>query len=55
MTDKIKIFDTTLRDGEQMPGVCLDENEKLEIAQALAKMKVDTIEAGFSICFTSRF
>ena len=55
MTDKIKIFDTTLRDGEQMPGVCLDENEKLEIAQALAKMKVDTIEAGFPFASQADF
>ncbi|MBP2653999.1 MAG: leuA 4 [Firmicutes bacterium] len=43
----IRIFDTTLRDGEQTPGVCLDMGEKLEIAHALAKMKVDIIEAGF--------
>lgn len=45
----IKIFDTTLRDGEQTPGVCLEAKEKLEIAQALTKLRVDVIEAGFPI------
>ena len=43
----IQIFDTTLRDGEQTPGVALGASEKLEIAQALARLKVDVIEAGF--------
>lgn len=51
----VKIFDTTLRDGEQTPGVCLDSVEKLEIAQALAKMKVDIIEAGFPIASPGDF
>ncbi|SDF74102.1 2-isopropylmalate synthase [Sporolituus thermophilus DSM 23256] len=46
-TRRIQIFDTTLRDGEQTPGVCLAAAEKLEIAQALARLKVDVIEAGF--------
>lgn len=45
--DIIKIFDTTLRDGEQSPGVSLIPEEKLAIAQQLARMKVDVIEAGF--------
>src|SRR3990170_4985477 len=45
--DKVLIFDTTLRDGEQSPGVALGTNEKLEIARALEKMRVDFIEAGF--------
>ena len=45
--DIIKIFDTTLRDGEQSPGVSLITEEKLAIAQQLARMKVDVIEAGF--------
>lgn len=49
MERRIKIFDTTLRDGEQTPGVCLDKHEKLEIAQSLAKLKVDIIEAGFPV------
>lgn len=44
----VVIFDTTLRDGEQSPGISLDANEKVEIAQQLAKLKVDVIEAGFS-------
>jgi 2-isopropylmalate synthase len=47
MTDVVKIFDTTLRDGEQSPGVALNVEEKLEIAQALERMRVDIIEAGF--------
>ncbi|TWH46083.1 2-isopropylmalate synthase [Sporomusa sp. KB1] len=47
METGIKIFDTTLRDGEQTPGVCLGAREKLEIAQVLAKLRVDIIEAGF--------
>ncbi len=46
---KIKIFDTTLRDGEQSPGASLNAAEKLEIARQLARMKVDIIEAGFPI------
>jgi 2-isopropylmalate synthase len=45
----IKIFDTTLRDGEQTPGVSLTPNEKLEIAKQLDKLGVDVIEAGFPI------
>lgn len=51
----IKIFDTTLRDGEQTPGVCLEADEKVEIAQALAKLKVDVIEAGFPIASPGDF
>ena len=45
----IKIFDTTLRDGEQSPGASLNAEEKVEIAMQLEKMKVDIIEAGFPI------
>ena len=44
---KIKIFDTTLRDGEQSPGVNLNYTEKLEIARQLERLGVDVIEAGF--------
>jgi len=44
----IKIFDTTLRDGEQSPGCSMNLKEKLEIAKQLEKMKVDIIEAGFA-------
>ena len=46
---KIFIFDTTLRDGEQVPGACLNAREKQEIALQLARLKVDAIEAGFPI------
>jgi len=45
--DEIRIFDTTLRDGEQSPGVSLSAAEKVEIARLLARMGVDVIEAGF--------
>ena len=45
----IKIFDTTLRDGEQSPGVALNTIQKLKIAHALARLGVDIIEAGFPI------
>ncbi len=45
--DVVRIFDTTLRDGEQSPGATLTSNEKLEIAKTLAKLGVDVIEAGF--------
>jgi 2-isopropylmalate synthase len=45
----VQIFDTTLRDGEQAPGISLGVKEKLEIAEQLARLHVDTIEAGFPI------
>ncbi len=47
--DKVLIFDTTLRDGEQAPGASMTENEKLEIAYALERLGVDIIEAGFPV------
>lgn len=47
--EKIYIFDTTLRDGEQIPGACLNPREKVEIALQLARLGVDAIEAGFPI------
>lgn len=47
MMTQIKIFDTTLRDGEQSPGVNLNQLEKLEIARQLERLRVDRIEAGF--------
>ncbi len=43
----VRIFDTTLRDGEQSPGASLTSAEKLEIARQLSRMGVDIIEAGF--------
>jgi 2-isopropylmalate synthase len=49
MTDKVHIFDTTLRDGEQVPGCQLNTNEKIEVAKALEELGVDIIEAGFPI------
>ena len=55
MTGRIKFFDTTLRDGEQTPGVSLNIQEKLEIARQLAKMGVDIIEAGFAIASPGDF
>src|SRR5213083_247730 len=49
MTDpnRVLIFDTTLRDGEQSPGCSMTEPEKLRVARALAELGVDVIEAGF--------
>jgi 2-isopropylmalate synthase len=47
MTDKLIIFDTTLRDGEQSPGASMTRDEKLRIARQLERLKVDVIEAGF--------
>jgi 2-isopropylmalate synthase len=47
--NRVHIFDTTLRDGEQSPGISLNKGEKVEIAQQLARLGVDVIEAGFPI------
>ncbi|MEI0509282.1 2-isopropylmalate synthase [Brachyspira intermedia] len=52
---KIKIFDTTLRDGEQSPGCTMNLAEKLEMAAELDKLGVDVIEAGFAICSDDDF
>ncbi len=54
-SEKVVIFDTTLRDGEQSPGASLSIGEKLEIAQQLAKMRVDIIEAGFPVSSPAQF
>ncbi|MGQ0641388.1 MAG: 2-isopropylmalate synthase [Gemmatimonadaceae bacterium] len=47
MTDRVLIFDTTLRDGEQAPGCTMTRAEKVEVARQLARLRVDVIEAGF--------
>jgi 2-isopropylmalate synthase len=49
VTGNVRIFDTTLRDGEQSPGISLNLKEKVEIAEQLARLGVDVIEAGFPI------
>src|SRR4051794_7588675 len=53
--DRVRIFDTTLRDGEQSPGISLNTQEKLEIAHQLARLQVDIIEAGFPIASPGDF
>jgi 2-isopropylmalate synthase len=53
--DRVEIFDTTLRDGEQSPGISLNKQEKLEIAHQLARLRVDIIEAGFPIASPGDF
>jgi len=53
--DRVLIFDTTLRDGEQSPGATMSHNEKVEIAQMLDEMGVDIIEAGFPIASEGDF
>ncbi|NOZ38544.1 MAG: 2-isopropylmalate synthase, partial [Gammaproteobacteria bacterium] len=53
--DKLIIFDTTLRDGEQSPGASMTMDEKVRIARALEKMHVDVIEAGFPIASVGDF
>jgi 2-isopropylmalate synthase len=53
--DRVRIFDTTLRDGEQAPGASLNHREKLEIAHVLAALNVDIIEAGFPIASPDDF
>lgn len=53
--DKLIIFDTTLRDGEQSPGASMTRDEKLNIARALEKMRIDVIEAGFPIASPDEF
>ncbi len=49
MEDRVRIFDSTLRDGEQAPGIALDPDQKVAIATQLARLGVDIIEAGFPI------
>ncbi len=47
MSERVFIFDTTLRDGEQSPGATMNRQEKLQLARQLEKLGVDIIEAGF--------
>ncbi len=49
MAEKLYVFDTTLRDGEQVPGCQLNTVEKIEVARALEALGVDVIEAGFPV------
>src|SRR2546430_16065141 len=53
--DRVVIFDTTLRDGEQSPGATMTHEEKLEVAELLDEMGVDIIEAGFPIASPGDF
>jgi len=55
MSEKIYIFDTTLRDGEQSPGASMNLDEKIQIAELLDELKVDIIEAGFPIASNGDF
>lgn len=55
MTEQLIIFDTTLRDGEQSPGASMTKDEKVRIAKALERMRVDVIEAGFAIASKGDF
>jgi 2-isopropylmalate synthase len=52
---RVLIFDTTLRDGEQAPGITLNTREKVEIGQQLARLGVDIIEGGFPIASPGDF
>ncbi len=55
MSTQIKIFDTTLRDGEQSPGAAMSEEQKIEMAFALDHLGVDRIEAGFPVSSPVQF
>lgn len=55
MADRVEIFDTTLRDGEQSPGASMDEHEKVQMAKQLDRLGVDVIEAGFPIASNQEF
>ncbi len=55
MEDSVRIFDTTLRDGEQSPGCSMNIDEKIRVARQLAALQVDVIEAGFPIASTGDF
>ena len=55
MSGKLIVFDTTLRDGEQSPGASMTRDEKVRIAKALERMRVDVIEAGFPVASVGDF
>src|SRR5690606_5166684 len=55
MSDKLIVFDTTLRDGEQSPGASMTHEEKVRIAKQLEKLRVDVIEAGFAAASNGDF
>ena len=55
MKEKIVVFDTTLRDGEQAPGASLTSEQKIEVAYQLEKLGVDIIEAGFPVASPDDF
>ena len=55
MSDRLIIFDTTLRDGEQAPGIALTPDEKVTIAHQLARLRVDVLEAGFAASSSGDF
>ena len=55
MSDMVRIFDTTLRDGEQSPGCSMNIEEKIRVAHQLAALKVDVIEAGFPVASPGDF
>ena len=55
MSKRVYIFDTTLRDGEQSPGISLNVHEKVEIAAQLERLGVDAIEAGFPVASKGDF
>ena len=55
MDNRVHIFDTTLRDGEQSPGCSMNREEKIRMAKQLEKMRVEVIEAGFPIASTGDF
>ena len=55
MNDRIIVFDTTLRDGEQSPGCSMNVEEKMRMARQLERLNVDVIEAGFPVASTGDF
>ena len=55
MADRVEIFDTTLRDGEQSPGASMNIQEKVQMALQLERLGIDTLEAGFPIASEQEF